>query len=136
MLDIDTSNRTEQQKFGLVMAAVIVVLGLIRYTLHGFAHFPVWFFVVAGAFAFFGLVLPRALKPVLIVWLKFALVLNWIMTHVLLTIVYWLVIVPMGIIMRVFSEDPLKRKWLAKTDSYWEAPEEQPTELEHWRNQF
>ena len=136
MLDIDTSSRTEQRKFGLVMAVAISVLGLLRYAIHGFAQFPLWFFVVAGVFAFFGLVWPRALKPVLIVWMKFALVLNWVMTRILLTVVYWVVIVPMGIIMGLFSEDPLKRKWLAKTDSYWEAPEEQPTELEQWRNQF
>jgi len=136
MLDIDTSSRTEQRKFGLVMAAAIVVLGLIRYALHGFAQFPMWFFVMAGAFAVLGLAVPQALKPVLIVWLKFALVLNWVMTHILLTIVYWLVIAPMGTVMRIFSEDPLKRKWLPKEQSYWESPEEQPAELEHWRNQF
>ena len=118
------------------MAVAISVLGLIRYAIHGFAHLPVWFFVVAGVFAFFGLVFPKALQPVLIVWMKFALALNWVMTRVLLTVTYWVVIVPMGIVMRLFSEDPLKRKWLAATESYWETPEEPPAELEHWRNQF
>ncbi|HDP34815.1 MAG TPA: hypothetical protein ENN29_06865 [Candidatus Hydrogenedentes bacterium] len=136
MLDIDTSSRTEQRKFGLMMAAAIIVIGLIRFALHGFAHFPVWFFVVAGAFACFGLLLPRALQPVFVVWIKFALVLNWLVTHLMLTVMYWLIIVPMGVVMRLFSEDPLKRKWLPKTDSYWEAPEEQPEEFERWRNQF
>ncbi len=118
------------------MAGAIVALGLIQYAIHGFSHFPLYFFVVAGIFAFLGLVAPITLKPVLIIWLKLATVLNWVMTHVLLTIVYWLVIAPMGIVMRIFSEDPLKRKWLPKDQSYWESPEEQPAELEHWRNQF
>ena len=118
------------------MAAAIVVIGLIRFTLHGFAHLPVWFFGVAAVFAFFGLVWPRALKPVFIVWIKFALVLNRVVTHVLLTVMYWLVIAPMGMVMRLFSEDPLKRKWLPQAETYWEAPEEQPEEFERWRNQF
>ncbi len=136
MLDINTSSRTEQRKFGLVMAAAIVVLGLIRYAFHGFAQFPMYFFAVAGVFAFFGLVWPGALKPVFIVWIKFALVLNWIVTHLMLTIIYWAIIIPMGIAMRLFSDDPLKRKWLPHDTSYWEAPEEQPEEFERWRNQF
>ncbi len=136
MLDIDTSSRSEQRKFGLVMAAAIIILGLIRYAFHGFAQFPIYFFAVAAVFAFFGLVWPRALKPVFIGWIKFALVLNWIVTHLLLTVVYWGIIVPMGIAMRLFSEDPMKRKWLPPDASYWEEPEEQPEEFERWRNQF
>lgn len=136
MIDIDTSSKKEQRKFGLVMAAAIVVLGLLRYALHGFSQFPLWFFVVAAIFAGFGLLWPRGLKPVFIGWIKFALVLNWIVTHLLLTIVYFLIIVPMGIVMRLFSEDPLKRKWLPKNESYWEMPEEQPEDFERYRNQF
>ncbi len=136
MLDINTSSKTEQRKFGLVMAAAIVVLGLIRFALRGFAQFPVWFFVVAAVFAILGLLLPRALKPVLIVWLKFAILLNWVMTHLLLTIVYLVIIAPMGMIMRLFSEDPLKRARLPQEQSYWETPEEQPKEFARYRDQF
>ena len=140
MLDIDTSSRTEQRKFGLVMAAAISIIGLlraaIRYALHGTLANPVWFFIVAAPFLVLGLLFPKALKPVFDVWIKFALVLNWIVTHVALTIVYFLIIVPMGLAMRLFSEDPLKRRWLPKTDSYWEPPEEQPEEFERYRNQF
>lgn len=136
MLDIDTSSRSEQRKFGLVMAAAIGILGMLRFALHGFNYIPTYFFMVALLFGALGLLCPRALKPVLIVWIKFALALNWVMTHVLLTVVYWLIITPMGLGMRLFSDDPLKRAWLPKTDSYWEMPEEQPTDLEQWRNQF
>ena len=136
MLDIDTSSRTEQRKFGLVMAGAILFFSLLRYGIHGFANFPVWSFVVAAVFVFFGLVFPRALQPVFMVWMKFSLLLNWVMTRILLTVVYWIIIVPMGVVMQIFSEDPLKRKWLKKGDTYWDEPETQPTELERWRNQF
>jgi len=140
MLDIDTSSKTEQRKFGLVMAAALCILGLlrtgIRFSLHGTFANPVWFFVVAAPFLALGLLWPKGLKPVFVVWVKFALVLNWIVTHVLLTVVYFLIIIPMGVSMRLFSEDPLKRKWLTKTESYWEEPEEQPEEFERYLNQF
>ncbi len=140
MLDIDTSSRTEQRKFGLVMAAAIFILGLlrmaIRFALHGTFANPVWFFVVALPFLVLGLLWPRGLKPLFVVWIKFALVLNWIVTHVLLTIMYYLVIMPMGLMMRLFSEDPLKRRRLPQTESYWEEPEAQPEEFEGYLNQF
>lgn len=140
MLDIDTSSRTEQRKFGLVMAAAFAVLGLlraaIRFLLHGTFANPFWFFVIALPFLVLGAFWPKGLKPVFVVWIKFSLVLNWIVTHVLLTVMYFLIILPMGLAMRLFSEDPLKRRWLSAAESYWEEPEEQPEEFERYRNQF
>lgn len=136
MLDINTSSRTEQRKFGFLMAGAFVVLGLIRFALHGFSEPPYGFLILAALFAAPAALWPPVLKPVLIVWIKFALLLNWIITHLMLTIVYFLIIAPMGVMMRLFSEDPLKRKWLAAPESYWEAPEEQPGEFERYLNQF
>lgn len=140
MLDIDTSSRTEQRKFGLVMAAAFTILGVlrttIRFLLHGTFANPVWFFIIAVPFLLLGLFWPKGLKPVFVVWIKFALVLNWIVTHVLLTIMYLLVILPMGLLMRFSSEDPLKRRWLPADESYWEVPEEQPEAFERYHNQF
>lgn len=136
MIDIDTSSPAEQRKFGMVMAVAIIALGLLRYIFRGFEQFPLWFFIVAAVFGGLGLLWPRALKPVFIAWMKFALVLNWIVTHFLLTVVFFCIIVPMGIAMRLFGEDPLKRKWLPQNDSYWEEPEEQPEEFDRYRNQF
>ncbi|HNZ47614.1 MAG TPA: SxtJ family membrane protein [Candidatus Hydrogenedentes bacterium] len=136
MLDIDTSDRKEQRKFGFVMAAAIVILGGIRFALHGFTAIPWAFLAVAVLFAVPAALFPGALRPVFVVWIKFALVLNWIVTHVMLTLVYYLIIVPMGLIMRVAGKDPLNRKWLPATESYWEEPEEQPEEFERYHHQF
>ena len=140
MLDIDTSSKTEQRKFGLVMAAAIVILGLlrgtIRFALHGAFANPLWFFVVAAPFLALGLLWPRGLKPVFVAWIKFALVLNWVITHLLLTVFFFLIVVPMGLCMRLFSKDPLKRKWLPASETYWEPAEEQPEELERYRHLF
>ncbi|MFA7692059.1 MAG: hypothetical protein GX117_08835 [Candidatus Hydrogenedentes bacterium] len=140
MLDIDTSSKTEQRKFGFVMAAAFAILGLlrtgIRYLLHGTFANPQWFFVIALPFLLLALLWPKGLKPVFIAWMKFALVLNWIVTHVMLSIVFFLIIIPMGLFTRLFGSDPLKRQWLPATESYWEAPEEQPEELERYHNQF
>ncbi len=67
---------------------------------------------------------PIMLRPVFNLWLKIAHAIGWFNTQVLLTIVFILVFIPTGLIMRLFRKDPMKRKMLAE-GSYWE-----PYELE------
>lgn len=136
MIDIDTSSKTEQRKFGLVMGAAITILGLLRWAIHGFHVVPVYFFAVAAVFVVLGLVFPRVLQPIFVVWMKLALVLNWIMTRVLLTLSWIFMFTPIRFILRLTSDDPLKRAWKSGTESYWDEPEEQPEELERYRNMF
>ncbi|HOZ45607.1 MAG TPA: SxtJ family membrane protein [Candidatus Hydrogenedentes bacterium] len=134
-MDIDTSDRKQQRNFGLVMAVAITVLGLIRWALHrGEPPYP--FFAVAAVFLVLGLLVPAILRPVLIVWMKFAEALNWFMTRLLLTIAFFGIILPTAMIMRLAGKDPLNRKWDPSATSYWEDPEDQPTEMEHYFNQF
>jgi len=138
MTIINTSDRREQRKFGLVMAAAILVLGMIRWLLHGvaWAVFPAYFVIVAGVFLVLGLAAPRALQPIFVLWMKLAFVLNCIMTRVLLALAFYLMITPVRVLVRIFGEDPLKRTWLPGSESYWEPPEEQPKEFDRYRNQF
>ena len=67
---------------------------------------------------------PTLLRPVFNLWLKIAHAIGWFNTQVLLTIVFILVFIPTGLIMRLFRKDPMKRKMVAE-GSYWE-----PYELE------
>ena len=135
-MDFDFSDKSEQRKFGIVMAVAITILGAIRWAVHGFHGFPKWFLIVAAVFLVLGLVAPRVLKPVLFVWMKFALAVNWVMTRVILTLAFFLMFVPTAIIMRIAGNDPLKRAWDPNATTYWEEPEEQPRELERYFNQF
>ena len=134
-MNIDTRDRKEQRKFGIVMAVAITVLGLIRWALHGGPP-PVGFFAVAGVFLVFCLILPSLLRPVLVVWLKFSLAMNWVMTRVLLTLAFFTLIVPTRLILILARKDLLNRAWDPQAQSYWEDAEEQPEELERYLNQF
>jgi hypothetical protein len=137
MVKPDTSSRVEQRKFGLVMAGAFCVLGLLRWAVHHFDTLPVRFFAVAAGFGLFGLVAPRALQPVFVVWMKLAEALNWVMTRVFLTAAWWLIITPTSLIMRLGrKEDPLKRAWLPADATYWEPAEEMGEGLEAYKNQF
>ena len=62
--------------------------------------------------------------------------LNWLMTHFLLTLSFFGMILPVGGVIRLFGNDPLKREWDPNALSYWEEPEEQPAEFDRYLNQF
>ncbi len=137
-VDIDTGSRKEQRKFGLVMAAALVLLGLLRWALRGFAaaSTPTWLWGAALVFFGLGLAFPPALGPVFRAWMALAHALNWLMTRVMLTLVFYGMVTPTRGLMRLFSGDPLKREWLPPGQSYWEAPEAQPETLDAYKNQF
>lgn len=128
------SNKWEQRKFGLMMAGAIAVVGLFRWWHRG--ALPTGFFTVAAVFLFLGILLPGPLRPILAAWLKFAEILNWVVTHVLLTLAFFLLIWPTRLILGLVGHDPLKREWEPDASTYWEDPEEQGSELDQYRNQF
>lgn len=77
----------------------------------------------AGFFAFFAAVAPMALLPLYRVWVKFAMILAWVNTRLLLGIVFYLVITPIGLCMRLFGYDPLDRKIDKEASTYWKEKE-------------
>ncbi len=133
-MDVDTSSRKEQRAFGLVMAAAIVVVTLIHWLIRG--DLATWPFYLSGAFLILGIAAPAVLEPVFVVWMKFALILNWIMTRLLLSMVFYLMIVPTRGLMLIFSDDPLKRRFEPDSASYWEEPDEQPDDPARYENMF
>jgi len=67
----------------------------------------------------FGLVAPRSLKIVYIAWMSLAFTMGLLVSAVVLTIFYFLVITPMGIVGRLFGKDFLSEKLDPNAKSYW-----------------
>lgn len=134
MQHIDTSNRWEQRKFGFVMAVAFAAIGGLRWLVKG-APSPT-LFTISVVFLIAAGIAPFALRPVFVVWMKFAEALNWVVTRVLLTIVFYVLITPARFLNQIFGSDPLKRAWLPDADTYWEPPDAQPDDPKEYRNQF
>jgi len=65
---------------------------------------------------------PLFLRPVFQVWSKIAYFIGQVNTQVILTLLYYLVFTPYGLVMRLFGRDPLQRK-LTSAGTYWESLE-------------
>lgn len=111
----------ELRKFGMVMTVPLLLLAGLLYWRKGLDE-PAAFFAVAGAAAFFlfaGLLVPRLLAPIEWAWMKLALVLSWVMTRVVLTLTFFLMIMPIGLLMRLLGRDPIERRKDPAATTYW-----------------
>lgn len=72
--------------------------------------FPLWPWIVAGILWGLALLIPNSLKRIYQGWMYFALVIGWINTRLLLAIVFFLIITPIGLFMRLFGKNPVKNK--------------------------
>jgi hypothetical protein len=76
------------------------------------------FLSVGGALLLLGVALPPALGPVYKGWMAFARVLGAVNTFVLMSLLFFLVITPLAVVLRLLGRDPLHRK-VGQKDSYW-----------------
>ena len=94
--------------------------------------------IVVGAFALVvgvpGLFFPRVLKPIFVGWMILSFPIGWLVSHVILFLIYWSVFVPIGFILRRMGHDPLRLRKPAG-DSYWEQKTQQ-TSLRRYLKQF
>ena len=74
--------------------------------------------IIASTFIGLGFVAPIILKPFYFVWMTFAAILGWAMTRVILSLVFYLIITPIGLLTRLLGEDFLALK-KSNPESYW-----------------
>jgi hypothetical protein len=119
------------RKFGLMVGSVFLALGL----WFVFRHKPWhgWFWLPGSLLVLLGALAPRALKLVYLGWMGLAITLGLVVSTVLLTVFFYLVVTPIGLGARLAGKDFLARKW-SDGNSYWlvrpASPPKQPSEYE------
>ncbi len=76
------------------------------------------------------------MKPVYIVFMKVAHILGWINTRILLGIIYYIIITPIGVIMKVFGKDLLDKRIKPDKGSYWVKREKIEFDKSRYEKQF
>jgi predicted membrane metal-binding protein len=115
---------------GLVFAGIAAIVG---YSWRADAVVMYSAAFVAGLLIVISILAPRLLRPLNIIWMRFALLLSKIVNPVVMFVVFALVIVPAGLIMRL-RHDPLHKFPDQRAKSYWIA--RHSTERSSMRNQF
>lgn len=108
-----SSNRT----FGLVLAAVFLFLAFVP-LLRG-RPLRWWSLLAGAAFLLCGLLYPRILGRLNRLWLKLGLVLHAIVSPVIMGLLFYSTVTPIGILYRWLGKDPLRLRLDRSTDTYW-----------------
>jgi hypothetical protein len=129
-------DRKALRNFGFLMACALLMVGGWLW----WKSTAIWPYVLGAAalLAVISFAAPMSLKPFYRVWMVIALIMGWVMTRVVLTLVYYFVLTPIGLLGRVFGEQflQLKLKRSGETTSYWVRRSGPPREKSDYERQF
>ncbi|HZN04217.1 MAG TPA: SxtJ family membrane protein [Candidatus Polarisedimenticolia bacterium] len=121
------------RSFGLLVGGVWGLIGL--WPLVWRREPPrLWALGLMAVLVGLGLVFPQALRQPYRGWMALGHALGWINTRILLGLVFYLLVTPMGFVMRLFGRDPMRRGFDASAKTYRIGREARPGS--HMRHQF
>ena len=128
------SGKRELREFGISVGIVLGVFG--GFSLWRGRDYYSCFLILSAAFLLLGLVVPILLKPIHKVWMTLAVLLGWLMTRVILSVLFYLVFTPIGLLAKLFNKHPLDLEFNRNADSHWIPREAMKFEKTNYENQF
>jgi hypothetical protein len=119
--------------FGLMVGGTFAILGVWP-ALFLSADPRWWAIALAGVLAFPALIFPQSLQPVYRVWMAVGHGLGWINTRIILSVVFYGLFTPLGVVMRWLGKDPLHLQLEPGVDTYRTLCHVRPTD--HLKRQF
>lgn len=112
-----TKTKKELRKFGFVMIVPLAIIG--GFLLWKATPAAPYLLILAAFFLISSLLLPSILRPIERIWMKIAELISAVMTRAILVLTFYLVITPMGLILRLIGKDLLDMKFDSNRKSYW-----------------
>ena len=119
----DVASHTEvemgsERSFGIVFAVVFALIALWPMLFHG-GSVRFWALAVALVFLALAFAAPQVLKPLNRLWFLFGLLLSKIVSPIVMGIIFFVTVTPIGLIRRMKNPDPLDQAFDADAASYW-----------------
>ena len=118
------------KSFGIVFCIFFLIISL--YPLINDQGIRIWSLILSSIFFILGIQNSRLLTPLNILWFKFGMLLGRFVSPIVMGLVFFLVVTPTGIIMRIFKKDLLKLK-KNNSKTYWINRSESKSDM---KNQF
>jgi len=104
------------KSFGIIFFIVFLIIGL--WPLINGEGVRIWSILVSLPFLILGILNSRILSPLSYVWIKLGIIMGKFISPIIMAIIFYLLISPFGIVMRIFGRDLLMKKY-SKKSSYW-----------------
>lgn len=88
---------------------------------------------VSAVVGILGLAVPKAIRPVYVGWMAALYPLGWVVSHVLMLAVYYGVVTPVGLLMRLAGRDPMQRRLDRSASTYWSPRKTEPPAARYFR---
>lgn len=127
------ATRKELRQFGLLVGGIFAVIGVWPFV---FRSEParLWAVMLGGSLIVLGAIMPRVLAPIHKRWMWVGHVLGWIQTRILLSVVFYGLVTPIGIFFRVIGKDGMRRAF-AESSLTYRVPKA-PRPRSHMKYQF
>tara|TARA_B100001027_G_scaffold215741_1_gene190353 strand:+ start:978 stop:1364 length:387 start_codon:yes stop_codon:yes gene_type:complete len=118
------------RNFGVVFSLVFLIIGL--WPLVNYGEIRYWAILIAFIFLILGLLDSRLLNPFNKIWFKFGILLSKIVSPIIMGIIFFLVVTPIGLLMRIFKKDLLNLRF-NNDETYWIKKKDDKSDM---KNQF
>ena len=113
---MDDIKISSNRSFGIVFFIVFLLIALYPLTYSG--ELRIWSVIISLTLLVLGLFNSKILAPLNKLWFKFGIFLGKIISPLIMVIIFFLVVTPIGLIMRLFGKDVMNLKY-NKNQSYW-----------------
>ncbi len=127
---MDDIKISSNRSFGIVFFIVFLLLALYPLTYNG--EIRVWSAIISLIFIVLGLLNSKILSPLNKLWFKFGIFLGKMISPLIMGIIFFLVVTPIGLVMRIFGKDLLRLK-KDNSNTYWIN---RPNSKSNLKNQF
>ena len=112
-MKLQSSNRS----FGILFFIVFLILSL--WPLKSGNNLNLYFLITSGIFLILGAFNSKLLTPLNIGWIKFGEILGLIIAPIVMGLVYFVILTPVSLIVRLFGKDLLGLKFIKENETYW-----------------
>lgn len=114
---VEEIERGSARGFGIIVTVVLSVIAVYQ-AWSGGSLWPYWA-AAAGLLAGVTLLVPGVLAPFNRLWMKLALALSKALNPIVMALLFFGIVLPTGLILRMLGKDPLRLKWRREAASYW-----------------
>ena len=113
---MDDIKNSSNRSFGIVFFVVFLLIAL--YPSINDAEIRIWSLIISIIFLILGLFNSKILTPLNRIWFKFGILLGKVISPLIMGIIFFIVVTPIGLLMRLFKKDVLNLKY-STNNSYW-----------------
>jgi len=92
-----------------------------------------WIIGISAVIGVVGVIIPQAIRWIYVGWMIAVFPIGWVVSHTIIAAVYFLVITPIGLIMRLSGRDPMERRLEPSATTYWKIRPPTPDKARYFR---